>query len=209
MSGRLEPWAASCPLQLTSPNAPSNRDTLGTARSAILAGHQRIRTSAPCAWVSTIDAAARHDGGGGSEDSVRRKLGRMDEAAGVKWLQDHLDEGVSPLLSIPWTPTAMSRSNAVWSPGRAEKGYNPHKPGRPSHTYHTYFIAHLRLILDVEVQAGTETASSSAPGLREPPHAASGARPGRSSSAATGTGALRPTCSAPNRNGCPISSNDA
>ena len=30
-------------------------------------------------------------------------------------------------------------------------GYNPHKSGRPSHTYHTYMIANLRLILEVEV----------------------------------------------------------
>ena len=45
-------------------------------------------------------------------------------------------------------------------------GYNPHKPGRPSHTYHTYMIANLRLILDVEVQAGNQSASSyTAPGL--------------------------------------------
>ena len=35
-------------------------------------------------------------------------------------------------------------------------GYNPHKPGRPSHTYHTYMIANLRLILEVEVQAATK-----------------------------------------------------
>ena len=48
----------------------------------------------------------------------------------------------------------------------AVKGYNPHKPGRPSHTYHTYMIANLRLILDVEVQAGNQSASCySAPGL--------------------------------------------
>ena len=47
-------------------------------------------------------------------------------------------------------------------------GYNPHKPGRPSHTYHTYMIANLRLVLDVEVQPGTDTAASySAPGLWE------------------------------------------
>jgi len=36
----------------------------------------------------------------------------------------------------------------------AEVGYNPHKPGRPSHTYHTYFIGNLRLALDVEVRPG-------------------------------------------------------
>lgn len=45
-------------------------------------------------------------------------------------------------------------------------GYNPHKPGRPSHTYHTYLIANLRLVLDVNVQAGDQTHSSySFPGL--------------------------------------------
>jgi hypothetical protein len=45
-------------------------------------------------------------------------------------------------------------------------GYNPHKPGRPSHTYHTYLIASLRLILEVEVQSGKQTASKhSSPGL--------------------------------------------
>jgi hypothetical protein len=37
-------------------------------------------------------------------------------------------------------------------------GFNPHKPGRPSHVFHTYLIANLRLILDVEVQPGNQTA---------------------------------------------------
>ena len=45
-------------------------------------------------------------------------------------------------------------------------GYNPHKPGRPSHTFHTYMIANLRLILEVEVQAGNQSVVMySAPGL--------------------------------------------
>ncbi len=35
----------------------------------------------------------------------------------------------------------------------AEIGYNSQKPGRPSHIYHIYMIADLRLVLDVEVQA--------------------------------------------------------
>ncbi len=47
-------------------------------------------------------------------------------------------------------------------------GYNPHTPGRPSHTYHTYFVANLPLVLDVEVQPGNKTASKhSSPGLWE------------------------------------------
>ena len=45
-------------------------------------------------------------------------------------------------------------------------GYHPHKPGRPSHTYHTYLMANLRRVLEVEVQDGHQTASNhSAPGL--------------------------------------------
>ena len=37
-------------------------------------------------------------------------------------------------------------------------GYNPQKPGRPSHCYHAFCIARLRLVLGVVVHAGNETA---------------------------------------------------
>jgi hypothetical protein len=51
-------------------------------------------------------------------------------------------------------------------PEAAVKGYNPRKPGRPSPVYHTYFMAALRMVLEVEVQAGNQTASQFAqPGL--------------------------------------------
>ncbi len=32
-------------------------------------------------------------------------------------------------------------------------GYNPKKPGRPSHSYHTYSMAGTRIVLDVDVSA--------------------------------------------------------
>jgi uncharacterized protein YegP (UPF0339 family) len=41
----------------------------------------------------------------------------------------------------------------------AEIGYNPTKPGRPSHSIHTYRVANVRLVLDAEVQEGTATAA--------------------------------------------------
>ena len=48
----------------------------------------------------------------------------------------------------------------------AEIGYNPHKPGRPSHVYHSYLMGTTRLVLDVEVQPGKQTAAHHAlPGL--------------------------------------------
>ena len=71
------------------------------------------------------------------------------------------------MLSQPWILDSDVTVKPLY--GKQEGaviGYNPHKPGRPSHTFHTYMIANLRLILDVEVQAGNQSASSySAPGL--------------------------------------------
>ena len=37
-----------------------------------------------------------------SEDSVRRGLAKIDEAKGLRWLQDHLDYCTMPLLGEPW-----------------------------------------------------------------------------------------------------------
>ena len=74
--------------------------------------------------------------------------------------------GTSP-LGEPWILDVDTTVKPLY--GRQEGavvGYNPHKPGRPSHTYHSYAIAELRLILEVEVQAGNQHASKhSAPGL--------------------------------------------
>ena len=48
----------------------------------------------------------------------------------------------------------------------AEIGYNPQKPGRPSHNYHTYFIGSLRIVLGVDVMPGKKSAGKhSMPGL--------------------------------------------
>ncbi len=37
-----------------------------------------------------------------SEDSIRRAFSKMDESAGVAWLQQHLDYCVAPLLGERW-----------------------------------------------------------------------------------------------------------
>src|SRR5713101_9321937 len=39
--GLFDGWVAGCPLSLTSPNAPSKRDILGTVMLSVLAGHRR------------------------------------------------------------------------------------------------------------------------------------------------------------------------
>jgi hypothetical protein len=41
MGNLFDPWVEECPLQFISPNAPSNRDILGTLLLSVLAGHNR------------------------------------------------------------------------------------------------------------------------------------------------------------------------
>jgi hypothetical protein len=168
VSGLFDPWVAECPLQWVSPNAPKKRDVLGTLVLSILAGHQRY------AHISALRGDAINPKLLGmskvvSEDSVRASLAKLDEGEGLEWLKRHLHHLYAPLLGEPWIlDTDVTVKPLYGHQEGAVLGYNPHKPGRPSHTYHTCFIANLRLVLDVEVQAGNQHASKhSSPGLWE------------------------------------------
>lgn len=162
----LDPWIEDCPLNWDSNNAPSKRDVLGTLLLSILAGHKRY------AHVTTIRSDGVNPALLGmskivSEDSLRRALLRIVEENGIEWLKKHLLKCYAPLLSIPWVLDVDTTIKVLYGKQEgAVVGYNPKKPGRPSHTYHTYSLANLRLILDVEVQPGNQMAASySAPDL--------------------------------------------
>ena len=65
-----------------------------------------------------------------SEDSVRRNLGKLDEAEGVKWLQEHLDECVAPVLSEPWMlDSDITVKPWYGHPEGAVKGYPTNRGG--------------------------------------------------------------------------------
>jgi hypothetical protein len=152
--GLFDAWVGDCPLALTSPNAPGRRDVLGTLLLSTLAGHYRYAhvTSLRCDGVNPPLLGMSKVV---SEDSLRRNLAKIDEAAGVSWLRSHLDYCATPLLSEPWILDVDTTVKALYGHQEgAEVGYNPHKPGRPSHSYHTYIASHLRLVLRVEVMAG-------------------------------------------------------
>src|SRR6267142_5131 len=155
-AGLFTGWVADCPLTFSSPNAPSKRDLLGTVLLSVLSGHYRYAhiTTLRCDAVNPRLLGMRKVV---SEDAVRRGLAKIDEAAGLTWLQRHLDYCVWPLLTEPWVLDIDSTIKPLY--GRQEGamvGYNPHKPGRPSHCYHTYLMANLRLVLGVDVQPGDE-----------------------------------------------------
>ena len=153
-AGLFDAFVADCPLRLTSPNAPSKRDLLGTALLSVLAGHRRYAHVAAlrCDAVNPPLLGMRKVV---SEDSVRRNLGKIVEAEGLDWLRGHLEYCTAPLLTEPWVLDADSTVKPLYGHQEgAERGYNPTKPGRPSHSYHTYTIANLRLVLRVDVLPG-------------------------------------------------------
>ena len=154
-SGLYDALLADCPLYYTSPNAPNVRDVVGTLVLSILAGHKRyshittIRTDQVNPELLGMKAIA-------SEDSIRRALIHMDEVAAVDWLDRHLALSTHPVLSLaPWI---LDTDNTVKPLYGKQEGavisYNPKKPGRPSHSYHSYFMANTRMALGVEVEAG-------------------------------------------------------
>ena len=162
----FDPFVKDCPLRLISPNAPSNRDLLGTLLLSGLSGHKRYAhvTAIRCDNVNPKLLGMTKVV---SEDSLRRSMEKIEEFAGIDWLQKHLDKCTQPLLGIDWILDVDTTVKPLYGQQEgAEIGYNPKKPGRPSHTYHTYSIANLRMVLDVEVQPGDQSAASySAPDL--------------------------------------------
>ena len=165
-SGLFDQWVEDCPLRYRSANAPEKRNVLGTILLSVLSGHWRY------AHINAI----RGDGinpellgmtGVASEDSVRRGLKAMDEAESGEWLKRHLKASYEPLLQEPWVLDVDTTVKQLYGhQEEAKTGYNPNKPGRPSHAYHSYFISQIRIVLDLEVQAGNHAAPLFAqPGL--------------------------------------------
>jgi hypothetical protein len=102
-----------------------------------------------------------------SEDALRRALSAIPETEGVAWLDTHLGATVTPLLDAPWILDIDTTVKQLYGKQEgAVVSYNPRKPGRPSHSYHTYLMAGLRLVLGMDVRAGDEhTGSHALPGL--------------------------------------------
>ena len=162
----FDPFVADCPLRFRSPNAPKVRDVLGTMVLSLVTGARRY------AHVNAL----RHDGINPallglskicSDDSVRRALTALDREEAELWLKHHLTFPLHPVMQDDWVLDVDTTVKPIY--GRQEGavvGYNPHKPGRPSHCYHSYMISTLRLILGVEVTPGNAQHSSHGlPGL--------------------------------------------
>lgn len=165
-NGLWERWVQDCPLHYTSPNAPPKEDILGTVMLSVVAGHKRyahITTVRSDSVLPQLLGMQRVR----SEDAVRRAFQHGEEEPYTVWTRKHLAATYEPLLSERWILDMDATVKPLYGhQEQAVLGYNPGKPGRPSHVYHCYFIAAIRLVVEVEVQAGNRTASQYAqPGL--------------------------------------------
>jgi len=130
-AGLFDAWVADCPLSFTSPNAPKKRDLLGTVMLSVLSGHRRYShitalrgdpVNPPLLGMRKVL----------SEDAVRRGFAKIDETAGLTWLQNHLDYCSAPLFGEPWVLDIDTTVKPLYGHQEgAAVGYNPHKPGRP------------------------------------------------------------------------------
>ena len=164
--GLWKKFLAGAPLQYTGNRGSAVIDVLGTAALSILCGQWRY------AHINSVRGDSLNPPLLGmsrtvSEDVVRGAMKRIDEMAGLQWLSGELRECVQPVLSQPWIMDIDVTIKCIY--GRQEGatlGHNPHKPGRPSHCYHSYFMANTRLCLGVEVRSGKEHGARHAlPGL--------------------------------------------
>ena len=159
-AGLFHDWVKSCPRGFTSPNAPALNDLLGTITLAILSGQHRY------SHVTALRADTVNPAGFGmskvcSEDSVRRAFAGADPVAYARWQTGALRQTWLPALRHPWIMDLDATVKPLYGHQEgAEIGYNPHKPGRPSHAYHSLFVRGLRLVLDVEVHSGKQTAAT-------------------------------------------------
>ncbi len=166
VSGRFDAAVDDCPLAYTSPNAPDVRDVVGTWMLSVLAGHKRyahVTALRSDTVLPDLLGMAKIV----SEDSLRRGLATMPGEAGLDWLQRHIDATVRPLLAERYIIDIDTTVKPLYGHQEgAVVGYNPKKPGRPSHVHHTYMLAGLRLVMGVETAPGNEhTGAHSAPGL--------------------------------------------
>ena len=161
-AGVFDQWVQACPLSYSSPNASRPRDILGTLMLGILSGAKRY---AHIAGVRGDAVAAKALGLNGmvSEDTVRRALKAMTLEARDSWMRESLMASVRDALDRPWVLDMDATIKPLYGHQEgAEIGYNPHKPGRPSHVLHTFWVGNLRLVLDAVLSSGKQHTSGHA-----------------------------------------------
>ena len=155
-TGLFDRLAEDAPFDYKSNNACAKRDILGTAVLAILLGKTRyvhineLRHDTAARELLALDEIV-------SEDTVRRAFRDADEEKLEAWLSKHEREVFEALISYRYIIDIDNTVKPIYGHQEgAELGYNPIKPGRPSHNYHSFFIGRARIALGVDVRPGKQ-----------------------------------------------------
>ena len=163
---RWREFMRDCPLRYFGNRGSGAHNVLGTIFLSVLCGHWRYAhiNSVRGDRVNPPLLGMEHTV---SEDAVRGALKRMDEQASLSWIGQQIRHSIEAALILPWILDIDTTVKPLYGRQQgAELGYNPHKPGRPSHVYHSYFVANLRISLGVDVRPGNEHAAAQGmPGL--------------------------------------------
>lgn len=161
-------WVEECPAIYRSNNAPKKVEVLGTLLLSVLGGQTRY-AHIDAVRYDTVNPSLLGMGKVVGSKSARRAFLGVEEGSINEWLKRHMRRCYEPLLYEPWIMDVDTHVKLLFGHQEgAVLGYNPKKPGRPSHVLHTYFMANTRLALDVEVRPGNETAAKyTMPGLWE------------------------------------------
>lgn len=158
--GRWERFMEKCPLTYSGNRGSNPLDVMGTVLLSVLCGHWRY-AHINSVRGDRVNAALLGLGTTVSEDVVRDAMKRIPEEEGLVWLRRELLDCIAPALELGWILDIDTTVKPIYGHQQgAELGYNPHKPGRPSHVYHSYFVANLRISLGVEVLPGKQNAAS-------------------------------------------------
>ena len=169
-TGLFEHLVESCPLAYQSNNAPNKRDVLGTLLLSVLSGQTRYAHISALSQ-GHLDAQMLEMRAIPSEDSIRGALSKLVRAVQASdesrasssslWLDACFEQLSGNVLDVPWVLDVDVTVKPLYGKQEgAVLGYNPSKPGRPSHAYHSFWVGRLRLCLDVQVRPGNETAGS-------------------------------------------------
>lgn len=162
VTGVFENFVEQCPLIYLSNNAPAKRDVLGTILLSVLEGHTRYAHISALSGAQ-LDAKTLGMGKVPCEDSIRGALGKLTGNAeqSADWIRQCFDQLSPGPLKVAWVLDIDVTIKPIYGKQEgAVLGYNPSKPGRPSHAYHSFWVGHLRLCLGVQVRPGNESAGS-------------------------------------------------
>ena len=135
--GVFRHFVENCPVKFKSNNAPDVADVLGTLVLSLLSGHTRYN-HAQSLYGDSVAAGLLGIMKMVSHDSLRRAFAAADEDALRLWLQGELRRCYEPLLSERYILDLDPTVKPLYGHQEgAEIGYNPKKPGRPSHCLHS------------------------------------------------------------------------